>query len=74
MYPETARQILQAMQNHRQPGRTRAARVMDAMLHAQQSKRKSPGYDRGLNIHLDRNRYDELHANYRPSPRYPHLP
>ena len=69
----TAEQILLAMQNHRLPGRTRAAKIRDAMQHAQQSQRKSPGYDRGLNIHLDRNRYDELHANYRPSPRNPHL-
>ena len=68
MMTPTAEQVLQTAQNHRRPPRTRAARIRDAMLHVQQSKRKSPGYDRGLNIHLDRNRYDELLANYRPSP------
>jgi hypothetical protein len=63
---ERARRALQAAHNIRKRGRTRGGKIRDAMQHAGAShaKIKSPGSDRGLNIHVGRNPNDELRANY----------
>ena len=46
MSPSTARCVLQAMRNHRQPARTIGARAHDAVLHVRNSdKKKAVGKD-----------------------------
>jgi hypothetical protein len=63
---EKTRRAIRAARNHRRVGRTRGARIRDAMQHAGRSHAqiKSPGSARGLNIHVGRNPNDELRANY----------
>ena len=44
----SAEQIRAALQNHQRPPRTTAARVVDALEHAQTSKEKPGGYRASL--------------------------
>ena len=66
----TARQIREAMQNHRRPPRTCAARVMDSVLHARLSAKKKPAEKHFSQDGLKGIYSDE---NCTPSPRNPHL-
>ena len=50
MHPDTARQIIEAWRNHHRPGRTRDARVMDAVQHDRISQKEKAGVTAGLNI------------------------
>ena len=51
MAPETARRILLALRNYRQPGRTIGARIRDAIEHARNSQKEAAAKKRGSMIH-----------------------